>query len=519
MRPLLPLFATVSLAACSSVPSAAPGPEGASIAVSPATIAFDAQPGDPLPPQSVPVRVANAGDVPLRVLAAELVPHDAPGFRVLAPAAFPLTIAAGEEVEILVELDPANAATPASALAIESDDLAAPHVEVAVTTGAAPRPSLVCDPAVLHLAQSPGTPASRAVRCGNEGGAAAEGVTLSVEGAGLEVSLFGGPVDLGPGEWTEPFLVTWTPATTGPATGSVRLSSPLSSTAIAIDAVGTTSPPCAHRVDSFVQPGPPVDILAVIDDSSSMNDNLGAAVSALHGLTGRLADAGASFHLGITTTDVYNGSYSENGKLVGTPRVIDADTPELYQRVFESASVPTSYYDIDTNGLEAIELALGPALLAGANAGFLREGSALHVIVLSDGDDVSPHDALYYATFLRALQDGDENRIAAHAVTGPCASAYGSGADFQSLATELGGTIAQICDEDAGDALLPIADFAGRDRLTLAASPLAESIRVRVGGQTRPFASWLLDGSRLRLLEIPAPGKTVSVEYDFGCSN
>ena len=174
------------------------------------------------------------------------------------------------------------------------------------------------------------------------------------------------------------------------------------------------------------------DILLVIDDSGSMAEeqenlrqNLGVFVSAL-------ADSAVphDFRIGITTTDVidFGGGtqypdslpYSAHGwrvpypqgALVAVDPAAPSDASKIGDLVYDPTAgfggsrilpvgSPTLVQDFEANVLlgiqgsgkeqhfRAAELALSDAMVQGPNAGFLRSGARLGLIILTDEDDCS----------------------------------------------------------------------------------------------------------------------------------
>jgi hypothetical protein len=55
-------------------------------------------------------------------------------------------------------------------------------------------------------------------------------------------------------------------------------------------------------------------------------------------------------------------------------------------------------------GLEAMSTALSPAMLSGANSGFLRSGALLAVLFLADQDDISGGNITDYVDFLSSVK-------------------------------------------------------------------------------------------------------------------
>jgi hypothetical protein len=164
------------------------------------------------------------------------------------------------------------------------------------------------------------------------------------------------------------------------------------------------------------------DILFVIDDSGSMTEeqsnlstNLGAFIDRLASLP--IQD---DFQIGVTTTDVdnFDGSTQfspghpyprgaivavqpgQPGTFVYDPAAFPSTNGWGGNRILAKGS-PTLVQDFKANVLvgtagsgkeqpfRAVRMALTDRILDGTNAGFLRPGAALAVIIVSDEDDCS----------------------------------------------------------------------------------------------------------------------------------
>jgi hypothetical protein len=215
-------------------------------------------------------------------------------------------------------------------------------------------------------------------------------------------------------------------------------------------------PACADRAVSEVVPIPEnvehrsfdvslnadLDILFVVDDSNSMTreqdeivENFHRMIDVLEGLPTGLPN----LHLGVVSTDVGGGEISgpppyPAGVLRNQPRISgctppagrfieDVALPDGTRRRNYSGSLADTFACIaklgdDGSGfeqpLEAMRLALDPATTD--NTGFLREGSLLAVVILSDEDDCSVFDDGLFAESKATL--GPYNiRCFAHGVT------------------------------------------------------------------------------------------------------
>jgi hypothetical protein len=224
---------------------------------------------------------------------------------------------------------------------------------------------------------------------------------------------------------------------TGDAQGIVTRRGHLIAAAVGLLAVACDRPPKyavqSCSADVHVLPAK-TDILFVVDDSGSMAEEQDALRQNLSSFVESLASSPVphDFQIGVTTTDVrdFDGTtttlprnvvpYSNltypipyaAGTLVSVDRgaLTDATLKGLFvyspasgfggARLLETGS-PDLVSDFEANVLvgingsgkeqpfHAMELALGADLLAGPNAGFLRHGSRLGVVILTDEDDCS----------------------------------------------------------------------------------------------------------------------------------
>lgn len=160
------------------------------------------------------------------------------------------------------------------------------------------------------------------------------------------------------------------------------------------------------------------DILFVVDDSVSMGEeqqnlatSFGAFVQELAALPSK-----SDFQIGVTSTSVdepasatnlqdtfqrggpNNGRPYPKGALVAVddtglyrtdlPRILPGDSPTLVQDFQRNVKVGT-LGSAKEQGLRAALLAVTDRVADGSNAGFLRPGSRLVVVIVSDEDDCS----------------------------------------------------------------------------------------------------------------------------------
>ncbi|MEM1009256.1 MAG: vWA domain-containing protein, partial [Myxococcota bacterium] len=154
----------------------------------------------------------------------------------------------------------------------------------------------------------------------------------------------------------------------------------------------------AVLADQKPQQGEPkVDILFVIDNSGTMTEEQAKLRNNFKSFIEDLVDSSVSdFQIGIITPDMDNEN--QKGKLIAKGQ--NAKILSLKNLTSDSMiKAFTENADVGSNGapyekhFEAIQAALSPQMLGpgGANEGFLRRGSLLAIIIVSDEDDCS-HD-------------------------------------------------------------------------------------------------------------------------------
>jgi hypothetical protein len=172
-----------------------------------------------------------------------------------------------------------------------------------------------------------------------------------------------------------------------------------------------------------------LDVLLLVDNSSSMQDKQEAVADQLTNFVSQLRTSGGvaqDVRFGVITTSVYEnvrfpdgttkffdcpstGTYCyESGKLqpvpdaapdggvvlgTGTERMLEAADPELVAKFARLVRVGVHGSGQETT-FEALRLALSPPLSttpldAGGNGGFLRDGARLLIVAVSDADDCS----------------------------------------------------------------------------------------------------------------------------------
>lgn len=212
-----------------------------------------------------------------------------------------------------------------------------------------------------------------------------------------------------------------------------------------------------------------VDVLWVIDTSSSMDTYQNQLAPQMGVMVGAMNQTGLDYHMAVTTMDM--GSGGAKGKFVaasGTPLVLTSQTPNLTNILAQRIQLGGAGSPVE-RGLEAMKAALSSPLATstGNNAGFLRPNALLVIVFLSNEDDQSA--SADYASFLDTIRPplaatGERSWLAQFmGVTDSDSSCKTSqwsqagyseiGSKYIALANESGGVSEAICDADLRRAL------------------------------------------------------------------
>jgi len=291
------------------------------------------------------------------------------------------------------------------------------------------------------------------------------------------------------------------------------------------------------QIDSFLQDDAQVDILWVIDNSGSMDNERARLSAAFTRFVDSLTREQLSFHIAVTTTDMTKLGMGFSGEFIGPPSVIDNDTLDPVAAFRSHVTMPASRVE-DEQGLNAALTALTEPLLSGANAGFLRDGADLAIIIVSDEDDSSLGEPAYFARRLRGLKGiGNEDTVSVSAVVGERPSGCVSpddvgilwaeataGTRYLEVAALTKGIQASVCAPDYRATLEELGlRFSGLRRIfPLSASPRSATLRVDVDGVAIPnnaATGWSYDAATLSVQflgsYVPPPGSVVQIRYDL----
>lgn len=277
---------------------------------------------------------------------------------------------------------------------------------------------------------------------------------------------------------------------------------------------------------------PPVDILWVVDNSGSMEQEQAKLGNNFASFIQYFTALELDFQLAITTTDTVNAGHQ--GAFQGEPRILTPQTPNLASEFLGAVNVGIQGSG-EERGLEGARLALSEPQISTTNLGFLRENAILAIIIVSDEEDQSPLSVAEYVSFFSALKGGDPAKINLSVIAGDvpngCQSADADadpGARYHEAATALNGVKASICATEFG----PVLDQIGSVVAGLATAfpldftPVAASIEVRVDGVVIPndqntgwYFNETVGGIIFSPAAVPAECAVVEINYqvaDYG---
>lgn len=207
-------------------------------------------------------------------------------------------------------------------------------------------------------------------------------------------------------------------------------------------------------VDTYRQfPVPRVDVLFVVDNSSSMGDEQAALSRNFPLFLSYFQGSALDWHIGVVATDVQRAEYSGRLRHSGGYGFVDAAT-ENPEAVFAGM---TSNLGVITGsreaGREAAYLALQTNRDHPDNLGFYRDAAQLHVVFVTDTYDNSVYPSqsefLEWARTFKA----SGRRVVLHAIVQlpsdtDCTGWVRPGVEYVAYANQTRGVVGSICADD-----------------------------------------------------------------------
>ena len=271
-----------------------------------------------------------------------------------------------------------------------------------------------------------------------------------------------------------------------------------------------------------------VDVLWVVDNSCSMEDELATMASNFNSFISQFSALDLDYHIAVVTTDMDNPD--DSGRFQG--EVLTPDTPNLLAKFADQVNQGNTG-SASEQGFLAVKTALSEPLLSSTNAGFLREEAGLTVIVVSDENDDSSLNSSNFTTWFKGLKPKDPTLARFNAFCGDrflgCVDPFNSGisatgGDKYIDAVDLtGGFFSSICSSDYSIALQELSITAAGMTVTfyLTEEPATLSdMTVVVNGTALSQDSdtgWTYDPENNSITfhgdSIPGPGEDVQVSY------
>jgi len=127
-----------------------------------------------------------------------------------------------------------------------------------------------------------------------------------------------------------------------------------------------------------------VDIIWLVDDSSSMGNHQKNLTKQIPDLVAQLNSLGMDYRMVVTTTTV--GTNWPGGAYVGSPAVLSSSTPNLTGVLSNRLLVGSKGSNFE-RGILSLQNLLSQNYIEGAGAGFHREDALLVINILADGED------------------------------------------------------------------------------------------------------------------------------------
>lgn len=459
-------------------------------------------------------RVTNRGMRPCELRAFEPRSGDDPSLQPTA-AFVPGPLAPGASVSLPFAFVPRDARLVKATWAIVSDDPVLPDNFLVLTASSEGYADLFFQPDHIDFQQlQPNCGRrEREVTLFNTGSYAAvvDRATFTTTTSALSMALTPMPLTIAAGS-TARFVFAFQPTQLGRVSGFGEFfvrDRPLSLT-LPVQGEAVPNP---RIVDVFLQePRRAVDVLFVVDDSCSMQDEQAALVQNFGSFISQASLRSVDFRLSVTTTDVDTPGAA--GRLRGPP--MTPNTGALAAEFGRQVAVGTMGSGQE-QGLEAMSAAF--ARNAGADA-VTRRGVPFALVVVSDEDDSSPATPTsYFGELRRRATAGFQVFLITGGPTGCFTAAPApSYEDFRALTR---GTGLSIC-APWGSTLAQVGSnvFGLQTNFTLTTPrDTAFPMEVLIDGVPAAAGSWTYEpaSNSIDFMQPPPGGARIELRYVGGC--
>ncbi|MCB9671702.1 MAG: choice-of-anchor D domain-containing protein [Alphaproteobacteria bacterium] len=489
------------------------------IDVNPLAIEFGYLPPTTTAQRPFTVRNLGAGDLVISSLSFS-------GPSVFAmPGAPSFTLPAGQAVTLNV-LYTSNGGDNDGTITIVSNDADEGTITIPVASSSV-EPDLVLDPPVVDFgAVDLSCYETQPLTLTNVGGAplTVNSITLTdPQGASVLTNIPGLPLTLQPNASTA-VDVRYNANVTGVLASSVSVAS--NDPDGVETALVTGSAALRTATDQLVATAnPPLDIIFAVDQSGSMDSNATGMANALNDFVTGVGGVSTDWRVGVVTYD--DGCFNP---FSGGAGWFSATTPN-YLADFGPAARLGDQSNSNNQDTEALFSVVGASLLqtgaGGCNAGFLRTGGYLHVILVSDEEEQStsaPWNAVQsaQAAFQAYVSDPALLKVSTVANLSQCGSGNPpnfilTGYRYEAMANATGGLALDICAGNWGAQMASLGNStASNSYIALSEEADPSSILVTVNGTVQPSTGWTYNSTTnaVVLVTPAAPGSLVQVTYD-----
>ena len=271
-----------------------------------------------------------------------------------------------------------------------------------------------------------------------------------------------------------------------------------------------------------------VDVLFVVDTSRTMSAHQVDLSEQTSYFLDALIDTKLDFNIAVTTMDMRHSA--EQGEFVGSPRVLTAHTPNLYQVLEQRIAIMGEGGSSVEQGLASMRTAVEREA-ALFQSEFFRPDSLLVLVFLTNEDDVSPEaDYIGLLDSLKPPLPSGERSWVSHFIgvlpgASDCASFEGQyvpGYKYLDLSIASGGVMENICNADlrvaVGSIRSRVVQFITDIRLDRV--PDLSTVRVKVNGVQVPQSevngwSYVSEYNLIRFHGSAVPKADAVVQVDF----
>lgn len=285
-------------------------------------------------------------------------------------------------------------------------------------------------------------------------------------------------------------------------------------------------PPTGVQVVQSEQMNTKVDVVLMVDNSSSMLRHQTKLVEELPALINSLNAQGMDWRIGVTTSD-FNGS---GGRLEGNAgdEFISAATPDGMNKLMNRAMPGENGSDLE-RGIETVKSSLGSIVRD------LRSDAMLSIIFLSDDNDYSATTSAQFTAYVDSIKPRFRSGLrswVAHYIgtvrlTQECTASLGKwngvGQKYIDIVNATGGAVESICVAGFSQALGNVRVRMGElmTEVPLARVPKVETVVVTINGQAVPQSTtdgWeYIPGKNVIKFhgnQIPKPNDVVNINFD-----